>query len=68
MISKTQEQYTEYLRHEDVQVWVDQNPTEKWVAIDDLPMHQLREHYVGTDPTLGLTDANVQQAVRVLNS
>jgi len=60
----------EYLRHEDILHWVKQNPRigERWVAIDDLPMPQLSDHYVGTEPDQGLTEANVRHAIRVLNA
>jgi hypothetical protein len=63
----TRIRWDEYKRHEDVSAWVKENPTANWIAIDDLPMHELGEHYLGTNHETGLTDANVQQAIRILN-
>ena len=68
VIDSTRIRYDEYQRHEDILHWIQKNPTEKWIAIDDLPMYQLREHYVGTAPETGLTEANVEQAIRILNN
>jgi len=60
----------EYLRHEDVLFWVKQNPQvgDRWIAIDDLPMPQLGQHYVQTEPDEGLVDHNVKHAIRILNA
>lgn len=67
IIGCTRVRYDEYQRHEDILDWIEKNPTERWIAIDDLPMPQLREHYIQTAPDVGLTDAAVHQAIRVLN-
>jgi len=65
--SITRIRHNEYLRHEEILHWIKHHPaTTHWIAIDDLPMYQLREHYIQTSPDTGLTDNNVQQAVRVL--
>ena len=64
----TRVRHDEYQRHEDIQHWVDTHRPRKWVALDDLPMYQLRESYVGTCGETGLTDANVSQAISILNS
>jgi len=66
-IGITRIRHNEYLRHEEILHWIKHHPaTTHWIAIDDLPMYQLREHYIQTSPDTGLTDNNVQQAVRVL--
>jgi len=58
----------QYQRHEDIQHWVQENPARNWIAIDDLPMPQLQEHYVGTNHETGLTDSDVTRAIRILNA
>jgi hypothetical protein len=67
-VDSTRIRHDEYLRHEDILHWVKQHPTDRWIAIDDLPMPQLREHYIQTEPETGLTDMNVRNAIRVLNA
>ena len=57
----------EYARHTDIQDWLSKNSTRNYVALDDLPMFQLKEHYVGTTPERGLTDREAAQAIRILN-
>jgi len=67
-IGITRIRHNEYLRHEEILHWISQHPsTSHWVALDDLPMPQLREHYIQTNPDVGLTDSNVQQAIQVLS-
>jgi len=67
-IGITRIRHNEYLRHEEILHWIHHHPeTTHWVAIDDLPMYQLREHYIGTSPATGLNDRNVQQAIKILN-
>lgn len=71
VIDSTRVRDDEYQRHEDILHWVQQHEVEHWIAIDDLPMYQLNddegEHYVETCPRSGLTDSNVEQAIRLLN-
>jgi len=66
-IDCTRVRWDEYKRHEDVAHWVQQNTPKNWVCIDDLPMPQLGENFLGTNHETGLTDADVQFAVRLLN-
>ena len=63
----TRIRWDEYKRHEDISHWIQQNPSRNWVAIDDLPMHQLGEHFLGTNHETGLNDRDVQRAVQLLN-
>ena len=66
-VDKTRIRHNEYLRNEEVLFWIEQHPyVTHWIAIDDLPMPQLGEHYIQTSPDTGLTDANVQRSIQVL--
>jgi len=68
-IDHTRIRHNEYLRNEEVTHWIRQHPsTTHWIAIDDLPMPQLGEHYIRTMPDRGITDVTVGQALRVLTS
>lgn len=70
VVGCTRIRYDEYQRHEDIMDYVDRNmksPSDRWIAIDDLPMPQLGEHYIQTAPDTGLTDSSVAKAIRVLN-
>ena len=55
-----------YDRHQEIELWLEQNPCEHWIAIDDLPMPQLGDHYIQTDPSTGLVDVDVLRAVLAL--
>lgn len=66
-VDKTRIRHNEYLRNEEVLFWIEQHPyVTHWIAIDDLPMPQLGEHYIQTSPDTGLTDANVARSIQVL--
>jgi len=65
----TRIRHNEYLRHEEILHWIANHPgTTQWVAIDDLPMYQLHEHYIQTSPATGINDRNMQQAIRQLQA
>jgi len=68
VISTTRIGDDEFHRHDDILEWVERNPTNSWVAVDDMHLHQLREHYVGTVGEIGLSDANADQAIKILNT
>jgi len=69
-IDRTRIGNDEYQRHTDIEDFVQKNPKlcQRWIALDDLPMFQLRGHYVGTSPEIGLTDQDVDHAIKILNS
>jgi len=67
IIDSTRIFYNEYNRHTDIQDWVKKHPTDRWIALDDLPMHQLGAHYIGTAPEDGITDDDMERAIRQLN-
>ncbi len=67
VIDVTRIRNDEYLRHEEVLHWIKQHPTTSWIAIDDLPMPQLKAHYIQTEPHVGLTDQCVRGAIKQLN-
>jgi len=61
----------EHERHEDILHWVSTHEVAQWIAIDDLPMHQLDKdgvHLVETCPDRGLSDGNVTRAIELLNA
>lgn len=59
------------VKADEILLWIKlhDNVTE-WVVLDDLDLHndQISQHQVKTDPTIGLTLANVKQAVKILKS
>lgn len=57
----------EYNRHLDIQDWLATHSVNSWVAIDDLPLRKHLDNAVQTDAALGLSDADVRQAIMVLN-
>jgi len=66
-VDKTRIRNNEYLRNEEVLHWIAQHPyVTHWVAIDDLPMPQLGEHYIQTSPDTGITESDMNKAIRVL--
>lgn len=57
------------VKADEILLWIKlHNNVTEWVVLDDLDLHndQIRQHQVKTDPTLGLTLANVKQAVKIL--
>lgn len=60
-------------RHKEIQAWIDANLSKikSFVIIDDLESasnKKLHNNFVLTDPDVGLTKENVQQAILILNS
>ncbi|MDE5937673.1 MAG: hypothetical protein K2H37_01145 [Lachnospiraceae bacterium] len=57
------------VKADEILLWIKlHNNVTEWVVLDDLDLHndQIRQHQVKTDPTIGLTLANVKQAVKIL--
>ena len=55
----------------EILAWVEQHPgTTGWVVLEDLDLHneEVARHQVMTDQTVGLTEADVENAVRILNN
>jgi len=48
--------------------WVNSHNVNKWVAIDDFPLKFNSDHFVQTDFIHGLTDKNVEQAIKIFNN
>lgn len=48
--------------------WIDNNPVNKWIVIDDLDLHNdlVAKHQIKTDPTLGLTQSDIDAAIKML--
>lgn len=66
-VCATAQKFPEEQRDLEIKAWLQENPARRWVAIDDLPMFQLREHYIGIIPEDGLTKNDAQRAIRILN-
>ncbi len=57
------------VKADEILLWISlHNNIAGWVVLDDLDLHndQVRQHQVQTDPTIGLTPADVKQAVKIL--
>ena len=55
----------------EILAWVQQHPeTTGWVVLEDLDLHneEVARHQVMTDQTVGLTEADVETAVRILDN
>lgn len=57
-------------RGEDIECWLDRNGRPDYVIIDDLDDFFLSQHdrYVETNPIVGITEADAQNAIKILNS
>lgn len=59
------------VKADEILLWISlHNNVTEWVVLDDLDLHneQIRQHQVKTDQTIGLTLADVRQAVKILKS
>ena len=45
-----------------------ENPSDNWVVLDDLDLNnsEIENHQVKTDPEVGLTDHDVEKAIKIL--
>lgn len=59
------------VKAQEILAWVAQHPeTTGWVVLEDLDLHneEVARHQVMTDQTVGLTKADVETAVRILDN
>lgn len=59
------------VKAQEILAWVAQHPeTTGWVVLEDLDLHnaEVARHQVMTDQTVGMTEADVETAVRILNN
>ncbi len=58
-------------RCDQIQEWLDANMVSSWIVLDDEPPGMIaspdRERLVQTDGEIGLTDAHVELAIKLLN-
>lgn len=58
------------VKADEILLWINlHNRVTEWVVLDDLDLHndQISQHQVKTDQTIGLTPADVEQAVKILS-
>ena len=57
-------------RGEDIEFWHDEHGRTDYVIIDDLDDFSPAQHdrYIETNPIVGITDADAQKAIEILNS
>ena len=57
-------------RGEDIECWLDKYGRPDYVIIDDLDDFSPAQHdrYIETNPIVGITDADAQKAIEILNS
>lgn len=57
-------------RGEDIECWLDKHGRPDYVIIDDLDdfIPAQHDHYIETNPIVGITEANAQKVVEILNS
>lgn len=57
-------------RGEDIEYWLDRYGRPDYVIIDDLDdfFHSQHDHYVETNPIVGITEADATNAIKILNS
>lgn len=55
-------------RGEEIECWLERNDRPDYVIIDDLDAFSLaqRDHYVETNPIVGITEADAQKAIEIL--
>ncbi len=53
-------------RRKEIAAWVEEHKPEAWVILDDDPDAGIPGHFVHVDKRWALTQANVEQAVRIL--
>ena len=58
----------------EIQKWLSENPTDQWIAIDDLDLTQMcssginEDYFVHTDETVGLTQEKTAEAIKKLTA
>ena len=58
------------VKADEILSWLKDNPTEKWIVLDDLDLHNeiVAEHQIKTDANTGLTDLDVNRAREMLET
>ena len=59
------------VKADEILLWLkSHNDVTKWVVLDDLDLHnvQIKQHQVKPDQTVGLTLANIEEAIEILQS
>ena len=56
------------VKADEILTWLKENPSDNWVVLDDLDLNnsEIENHQVKTDPEVGLTDHDVEKAIKVL--
>ena len=57
------------VKADEILQWLRENPTDNWVVIDDLELHnsEIAGRQVQTDAEVGLTESDVEKAVNILS-
>jgi hypothetical protein len=56
-----------YQRGDEIRLWLNDNPVESFIVLDDNhDMDAVRNHFIPTDPGIGLTDEDVEKAALLL--
>lgn len=58
------------VKADEILQWLSEHPNANWVVIDDLDLHndEIRKHQVRTDSSVGLTEKDIEMAIKVLKS
>ena len=56
------------VKADEILQWIKENPTDNWLVIDDLDLHnnEIEAHQVKTDAEVGLTERDVEKALKLL--
>ena len=56
------------VKADEILTWLKENPSDNWVVLDDLDLNnsEIENHQVKTDPEVGLTDHDVEKAIKIL--
>ena len=56
------------VKADEILAWLKENPSDNWVVLDDLDLNnsEIENHQVKTDPEVGLTDHDVEKAIKIL--
>ena len=56
------------VKAKEILLWLDNHPCEKWIVFDDLDLHNeiISKHQIYTDPSVGLTQTDLDRAYCLL--
>lgn len=54
-------------REDEIEIYIHQHRIKNFVILDDIPMVRLKDHAVETDHNYGLSQADVEKAIKILN-